>query len=469
MKEKISQVIVVEGRDDTANLKRYFDVETYETRGSAINEKDLERIQRLHQRHGIIVFTDPDFNGERIRRMIMTAIPTVQHAFLKRDEAVPKSKTKGRSLGIEHASYEDLKTALAQVTEQFENENEFDISRSDLIRLGFLAGADSRKRREYLGEAIRIGYSNGKQLLKRLELFGVTLAEVEEAMKSYSVTKAVLERHGFTFKKSFGQNFLTDTNILQKIVDTAEIDDQVNVIEIGPGIGALTEFLAERAAEVMAFEIDHRLVPILADTLRDFDNVTVVNEDILKVDLAQHIQNFKNPDLPIKVVANLPYYITTPILMHLIESGIPFSEFVVMMQKEVADRISAQPNTKAYGSLSIAVQYYMTAKVAFIVPRTVFVPAPNVDSAILKMVRRPEPAVAVEDENFFFKVSKASFTHRRKTLWNNLTGYFGKTEEVKDKLTKALDQAGLSPSVRGEALSLAEFASLADALKGQGL
>ena len=285
----------------------------------------------------------------------------------------------------------------------------------------------------------------------------------------YSVTKAVLERHGFTFKKSFGQNFLTDTNILQKIVDTAEIDDQVNVIEIGPGIGALTEFLAERAAEVMAFEIDHRLVPILADTLRDFDNVTVVNEDILKVDLAQHIQNFKNPDLPIKVVANLPYYITTPILMHLIESGIPFSEFVVMMQREVADRISAQPNTKAYGSLSIAVQYYMTAKVAFIVPRTVFVPAPNVDSAILKMVRRPEPAVAVEDEKFFFKVSKASFTHRRKTLWNNLTGYFGKTEEIKDKLTKALDQAGLSPSVRGEALSLAEFANLADALKGQGL
>ena len=285
----------------------------------------------------------------------------------------------------------------------------------------------------------------------------------------YSVTKAVLERHGFTFKKSFGQNFLTDTNILQKIVDTAEIDDQVNVIEIGPGIGALTEFLAERAAEVMAFEIDHRLVPILADTLRDFDNVTVVNEDILKVDLAQHIQNFKNPDLPIKVVANLPYYITTPILMHLIESGIPFSEFVVMMQKEVADRISAKPNTKAYGSLSIAVQYYMTAKVAFIVPRTVFVPAPNVDSAILKMVRRPEPAVAVEDESFFFKVSKASFTHRRKTLWNNLTGYFGKTEEIKDKLTKALNQAGLSPSVRGEALGLEEFASLADALKGQGL
>lgn len=285
----------------------------------------------------------------------------------------------------------------------------------------------------------------------------------------YSVTRAILERHGFTFKKSFGQNFLTDTNILQKIVDTAEIDKNVNVIEIGPGIGALTEFLAESAAEVMAFEIDERLVPILADTLRDFDNVTVVNQDILKVDLAQYIAEFKNPDLPIKVVANLPYYITTPILMHLIESGIPFSEFVVMMQREVADRISAQPNTKAYGSLSIAVQYYMTAKVAFIVPRTVFVPAPNVDSAILKMVRRDQPAVEVQDEKFFFKVSKASFVHRRKTLWNNLTSHFGKSEETKAKLTAALEQAELSPSVRGEALTLADFARLADALKEQGL
>ena len=285
----------------------------------------------------------------------------------------------------------------------------------------------------------------------------------------HSVTRAILERHGFTFKKSFGQNFLTDTNILQKIVDTAEIDKKVNVIEIGPGIGALTEFLAESAAEVMAFEIDDRLVPILADTLRDFDNVTVVNQDILKVDLTQYIAEFKNPDLPIKVVANLPYYITTPILMHLIESGIPFSEFVVMMQREVADRISAQPNTKAYGSLSIAVQYYMTAKVAFIVPRTVFVPAPNVDSAILKMVRRDQPAVAVQDEKFFFKVSKASFVHRRKTLWNNLTSCFGKSEETKDKLTAALERAELSPSVRGEALSLEEFARLADALKSEGL
>lgn len=285
----------------------------------------------------------------------------------------------------------------------------------------------------------------------------------------YSVTKAVLERHGFTFKKSFGQNFLTDTNILQKIVDTAEIDKNVNVIEIGPGIGALTEFLAENAAEVMAFEIDERLVPILEDTLRDHDNVKVINEDVLKADLQTRVKEFENPDLPIKVVANLPYYITTPILMHLIESKIPFAEFVVMMQKEVADRISAEPNTKAYGSLSIAVQYYMTAKVAFIVPRTVFVPAPNVDSAILKMTRREQPLVEVKDEDFFFRVSKASFVHRRKTLWNNLTSHFGKSEEVKNKLEQALENAAIKPSIRGEALSISDFARLSDALREAGL
>lgn len=284
----------------------------------------------------------------------------------------------------------------------------------------------------------------------------------------YSVTKAILDRYGFTFKKSFGQNFLTDTNILQKIVDTAEIDKSVNVIEIGPGIGALTEFLAERAAEVMAFEIDERLVPILADTLRDFDNVQVVNQDILKADLQTQLKQFSNPDLPIKVVANLPYYITTPILMHLIESKIPFQEFVVMMQREVADRISAEPNTKAYGSLSIAVQYYMTAKIAFVVPRTVFVPAPNVDSAILKMIRRDQPLIEVQDEDFFFRVSRVGFVHRRKTLWNNLVSHFGKAEDTKARLEQGLALAGIKPSIRGEALSIQDFGRLADALKQVG-
>ncbi|AUS69171.1 16S rRNA (adenine(1518)-N(6)/adenine(1519)-N(6))-dimethyltransferase RsmA [Lactococcus lactis] len=275
-------------------------------------------------------------------------------------------------------------------------------------------------------------------------------------------TQDILRRHDFNFKKKFGQNFLTDHNILTKITQTAELSKEVNVIEIGPGIGSLTQYLLEEAAEVMAFEIDKSLIPILEETMAPYDNFTLVSADILKVDLLSEIQKFKNPNLPIKVVANLPYYITTPILMHLIESKIPFSEFVVMMQKEVADRIAASPKTKAYGSLSIAVQYYMEASVAFIVPRTVFIPAPNVDSAILKMVRREAPLVEVEDEEWFFKTMHISFVHRRKTLMNNLQAAFGK--ESKPEIEKLLAQAEISPTIRGEALSIEEFAKLADAL-----
>ena len=184
-KIKIQEVLVVEGKDDTVNLRRFYDVDTYETKGSAINEADLERIDRLNTLRGVIVFTDPDFNGERIRKRIMEAVPTAKHAFLNRGEAVPKSKTKGRSLGVEHASFEDLQKALAGVVGCFDDDNHFDITKSDLMRLGLLMGADSRRRREFLGEELRIGYSNGKQLLKRLELFGVTLADVEKVMEGY--------------------------------------------------------------------------------------------------------------------------------------------------------------------------------------------------------------------------------------------------------------------------------------------
>lgn len=184
-KIKIQEVVVVEGKDDTANLRRFYDVDTYETRGSAINDDDLERIDKLNDLRGVIVFTDPDYNGERIRKIIMNAIPNVKHAFLNRDEAAPKSKTKGRSLGVEHASFDDLQKALSGVLGYFDDDDQFDITKTDLMRLGLLMGADSRKRREYLGEKLRIGYSNGKQLLKRLELFDITLAEVEETMATY--------------------------------------------------------------------------------------------------------------------------------------------------------------------------------------------------------------------------------------------------------------------------------------------
>ncbi|MDA9461114.1 Dimethyladenosine transferase [Enterococcus mundtii 3F] len=278
-------------------------------------------------------------------------------------------------------------------------------------------------------------------------------------------TKEILLKHGFSFKKSLGQNFLTEPNILRKIIETGQIDQQTNVIEVGPGIGALTEQIARHAKQVVAFEIDDRLIPVLADTLSPYPNVTVIHQDILKTDLAEAVNTQFNEQLPLKVVANLPYYITTPIMMHFLESDVVVDEMIVMMQKEVADRISAKPGTKAYGSLSIAVQYYMEASLAFIVPKTVFVPQPNVDSAILKLTRRATPAVSVTDEKAFFRLTKAAFQQRRKTLWNNLQHVYGKDEETKSWLTESLTEAGIDPKRRGETLSLEEFAALSNAME----
>lgn len=280
-----------------------------------------------------------------------------------------------------------------------------------------------------------------------------------------SRTKEILQKHGFTFKKSLGQNFLTEPNILRKIVETAGIDETTNVIEVGPGIGALTEQLARHAGRVVAFEIDDRLIPVLADTMSPYQNVKVLHQDVL----AANLENVVAAEFPeggqLKVVANLPYYITTPIMMHFLESSIQVDEMVVMMQKEVADRISAKPGTKAYGSLSIAVQYFMEAKLAFIVPKTVFVPQPNVDSAILKLTRRATPAVQVTSEKEFFKLTKAGFQLRRKTLWNNLLHSYGKDEASRAWLTASLEQAEIQPQRRGESLSLEEFARLSNAME----
>lgn len=279
-----------------------------------------------------------------------------------------------------------------------------------------------------------------------------------------SRTKEILKKHGFTFKKSLGQNFLTDLNILNNIIEAADLNEESHVIEVGPGIGALTEQLARHSQQVLAFEIDQRLLPVLKDTLSPYSNVTVVNQDVLKADVAQiAAETFSSLD-NIKVVANLPYYITTPIMMSFLESELPVAEMIVMMQKEVAERIIANPGSKAYGSLSIAIQYYMEASIAFIVPKTAFVPQPNVDSAILKLVRRLEPRVAVHSEQHFFELVRASFTQRRKTLWNNLIGFYGKTHEQKEKIRQALEITNIEPSRRAETLSLEEFADLSNAL-----
>jgi 16S rRNA (adenine1518-N6/adenine1519-N6)-dimethyltransferase len=277
-------------------------------------------------------------------------------------------------------------------------------------------------------------------------------------------TKDILKKYGFSFKKSLGQNFLIDTNILKKIVSFANLTEDSGAIEIGPGIGALTEQLARTSKKVVAFEIDQRLLPILNDTLSPYPNVKIIHNDVLEADVAEVIREEFNDMDDIMVVANLPYYVTTPIIMKLLEEHLPIRGIVCMLQKEVADRISARPGTKDYGSLSIAVQYYTEAETVMIVPKTVFVPQPNVDSAVIRLTRREHPAVSVTDETFFFQVTRASFAQRRKTLLNNLTSQLPEGKQKKEDILQALSASGIDPARRGETLSLEEFGRLSEEL-----
>lgn len=277
-------------------------------------------------------------------------------------------------------------------------------------------------------------------------------------------TKAILEEYGFTFKKSLGQNFLIDTNILRNIVENAELTESSGAVEIGPGIGALTEQLAKVCKKVLAFEIDQRLIPVLKDTLSPYPHVTIINQDFLKANVNEVLKEYFTEEEEISIVANLPYYITTPIIMKCLEEKLPFKNMVVMMQKEVGDRIAAQPGTKNYGSLTIAIQYYTTAEIVMHVPRTVFIPQPNVDSVVIRLRKRDQPIVQVKDEAFFFKVVKSSFGQRRKTILNNLTNSLDQGKEKKELIVSSLDAAGIEPSRRGETLTIEEFAKLSDAL-----
>jgi 16S rRNA (adenine1518-N6/adenine1519-N6)-dimethyltransferase len=277
-------------------------------------------------------------------------------------------------------------------------------------------------------------------------------------------TREILEKYGFSFKKSLGQNFLIDTNILNRIVDHAELTEESAAIEVGPGIGALTEQLAKRSKKVMAFEIDQRLLPILEDTLAPYENVKIIHQDVLKADVQKYIDEELAGVKDIMVVANLPYYVTTPILMKLIEEKLPIRGIVSMLQKEVAERIAAKPGTKEYGSLSIAIQYYTVAETVMIVPKTVFIPQPNVDSAVIRLTFRDQPAVQVKDETFFFQVTRASFAQRRKTILNNLTSQLPDGKQKKQEILAALGEAGIGESRRGETLSIEEFALLSDTL-----
>lgn len=276
-------------------------------------------------------------------------------------------------------------------------------------------------------------------------------------------TIAILNKYGFNFQKKFGQNFLIDTHVLEKIIRAANITKDDFIVEIGPGIGTMTQYLCEAAREVVAVEIDKNLIPILEnDTLSAYDNVTVINQDILKLDLNKLVQE-RNNGKPVKVVANLPYYITTPIIMGLFENDTPIENITVMVQKEVAQRMQVGPGTKDYGALSLAVQYYAEPYIVANVPPNCFMPRPNVGSAVIQLTKHIEKPVKVKDEKLMFKLIRASFNQRRKTLQNGLNNS-SELNFTKEEIINAIEEAGFSPTIRGEALTLEDFARLADIL-----
>lgn len=275
-------------------------------------------------------------------------------------------------------------------------------------------------------------------------------------------TIEILKKYNFNFQKKFGQNFLIDSHVLEKIIAASGVTKEDCVLEIGPGIGTMTQYLVENAREVVAVEIDKALIPILNDTLSEYDNVTIINEDILKVDVNRIVQE-KNGGKAIKVVANLPYYITTPIIMGLFESHVPLESITIMVQKEVADRMQVGPGTKDYGALSLAVQYYAKPEVMIQVPPTCFMPKPSVGSTVIKLTRYERPPVEADDENFMFSLIRASFNQRRKTLVNGLTNATNLKTGKADVL-KALEEMKLPSAIRGEALTLAQFARLSNLL-----
>lgn len=284
-----------------------------------------------------------------------------------------------------------------------------------------------------------------------------------EKLSNPQVTIEIIKKYGFDFQKKYGQNFLIDGRVLEKIMDAAEISGEDCVLEIGPGIGTMTQYLAERAGKVIAVEIDGNLIPILNETLRECDNVTIINDDILKLDL-EALVGKENQGRPIKVVANLPYYITTPIIMGLFERHVPLDNITVMVQKEVADRMQVGPGTKDYGALSLAVQYYAKPYIVANVPPNCFIPRPNVASAVIRLTRYPEPPVQVNNERLMFRLIRASFNQRRKTLVNGI-GNAPEVDFTKEEAAQALESLGFSTTIRGEALTLEEFARLSDELE----
>ena len=284
--------------------------------------------------------------------------------------------------------------------------------------------------------------------------------ELNEKLSNPQKTIEIIQKYEFTFQKKFGQNFLIDSHVLNKIISSADITKDDFVLEIGPGIGTMTQYLAEAAGRVLAVEIDKTLIPILHETLSSYDNVEVINEDVLKLDICRIVEE-KNGGKPIKVVANLPYYITTPIIMGLLEAHVPVESITVMVQKEVADRMQVGPGTKDYGALSLAVQYYASPYIVANVPPNCFMPRPKVGSAVIRLTRHQNPPVQAKDEKLMFRIIRASFNQRRKTLANGLKNS-QELQFTKEQVEQAITECGLPLNIRGEALTLEQFAALAD-------
>ena len=457
----LKEVLVVEGKMDTVAIRRALEADTIETGGFTLAPYTLRQIEAAYKKRGIIILTDPDGAGERIRRFLTERFPEAGQAFIPKIQA-----TANNDVGVEQAQPEAILAALAKVRHHdYRPQGEF--THMDLFRYALNGSPQAAARRDALGAELGIGYGNAKRFLERLNHYGVTREEFLAALAkldnigewnvekpviaSPQVTQHILNRFKLRADKKLGQNFLIDEQVVRQIVAAAELSEADTVLEVGPGIGTLTQGLAESKAQVVAVELDTRLLPVLATTLEGYDNVRVVHGDILKVNIMEEVgvPNFK-------VCANLPYYITTPIIFALLEKRLPMERLVAMVQKEVAERMAAQPGGKDYGALSVAIQYYTEPEIAFIVPPTSFIPAPAVDSAVIVCKRREKPPVEVCDEALFFRVVKAAFSLRRKMLSNSLKNMGIKSEQV----AKWLELAGVDGKRRAETLSLEDFAKL---------
>ena len=426
----LKQVIVVEGKSDIQRIAQAVEADCIATEGFTLRKGVIDMIRVAYEKRGIIILTDPDTAGERIRRVLTKKFPNAQHAFVPRDEAFAND-----DIGIEQASPESIRRALSTLhVESLESSNEF--SMVDLVRHGLSGMPDSAARRAIIGAKLGIGYGNGKQFLYP------------------EVVHYICKRFDIKMSKKLGQNFLIKRGIVDEIVHAAELTPGEPVLEVGPGIGTLTQGLAQSGADVTAIELDRRLLAVLDTTLASYDNVRIIHGDVLKLDVPS-IMNHK----PFKVVANLPYYITTPIIMSLLESKLPIERLVVMVQKEVALRMVAKPGTKDYGALSVAVQYYTEPDIVLDVPPKSFLPAPAVTSSVIRCVLRDKPPVDVIDEKLFFRVVKAGFAQRRKTFSNTMKT----TGLSKDRIEELLAKANIDGQRRGETFTLQEFADVANA------